>query len=276
MATREKLEHADPKAAARAMWALGDYHHFSLETVWDVGPVLVEATGIRPGQRLLDVAAGTGNVAIRAAEAGAVVVASDLTPENFEAGREEARRRGVELEWVEADAEHLPFADEAFDAVTSCFGAMFAPDHRATADELVRVCRRGGVVVLAGFTAEGTGLAFFAALGSFMPAPPADASPPLLWGDEHHVRDLLADRVSLELERRTYIERSPSPEAYRELFATSFGPIVGLRQSLESDPARLEQLDERLAAFAVSENTGEPGGPAAYEYGYLLVVARRR
>ena len=136
----------DHKATERAMWALGDYHRFAKETVWELGPVLVEACGIAAGQRVLDVAAGTGNVAIRAAETGAEVVASDLTPENFEAGRREARACGVELEWVEADAEALPFDDGAFDVVTSSLGAMFAPDHQRVADELLRVCRPGGTI----------------------------------------------------------------------------------------------------------------------------------
>ena len=151
--TTQQLSEA--KAAARAAWRLGDYHRFATELVWEVGPVLVEACGIVAGQRVLDVAAGTGNVAIRAAEAGASVVASDLTPEHFEAGRAEARRRGVELDWVEADAEALPFGDGEFDVVTSSFGAMFAPDHRAVADELVRVCRPGGTIGLASFTPDG-------------------------------------------------------------------------------------------------------------------------
>ncbi len=127
MATGEAGNGEEQKATARAIWALGDYHRFAKQTVWDVGPVLVEACGITAGQRVLDVAAGTGNVALRAAQAGAEVVASDLTPENLEAGRREARALGLELEWVEADAEALPFADGAFDVVTSSFGAMFAP-----------------------------------------------------------------------------------------------------------------------------------------------------
>src|SRR5688572_8585033 len=118
-------------AATRAAWALGDYHRFAKETIWGLGEVLVRACGISTGQRVLDVAAGTGNTAIRAAEAGAHVVASDLTPENFEAGRREAEARGVRLEWIEADAEALPFPDGDFDVVTSSFGAIFAPDHRA-------------------------------------------------------------------------------------------------------------------------------------------------
>src|SRR5688500_17180761 len=128
------------KFSHRRMWGLGDYHRFAKSTVWQLGPVLVEACGISAGQRVLDVAAGTGNVAIRAARHGAAVVASDLTPANFEAGRRAAAAEGVELEWREADAEALPFTNGEFDVVTSCCGAMFAPDHRGVADELLRVC----------------------------------------------------------------------------------------------------------------------------------------
>ena len=204
----------DAKAATRAMWALGDYHRFARELVWEVGPVLVEACAITAGARVLDVAAGTGNVAIRAAERGADVVASDLTPENFVAGRDEAARRGVTLRWVEADAESLPFGDAEFDVVTSCFGAMFAPDHEAVARELLRVCRPGGTIGLASFAPRGTGGAFFEVVARHAPPPPADALPPVAWGDEDHVRSLFASRVAeLHLERRTYTERAASPAA---------------------------------------------------------------
>jgi 2-polyprenyl-3-methyl-5-hydroxy-6-metoxy-1,4-benzoquinol methylase len=170
------------KAATRAAWALGDYHRFARETVWGLGPVLVEACGISTGQRVLDVAAGTGNTAIRAAEAGAQVVASDLTPENVQAGRREATAHGVELEWVEADAERLPFDDREFDVVTSSFGAMFAPNHQAVADELVRVCRPGGTIGMLNFTPEGLAADFFGVLAPYAPGPPPGGLPPLMWG----------------------------------------------------------------------------------------------
>jgi ubiquinone/menaquinone biosynthesis C-methylase UbiE len=274
VATQQAPQEA--KAATRAMWALGDYHRFAVETVWDVGPVLVEACAVAPGRRVLDVAAGTGNVAIRAAEAGARVVASDLTPENFDAGRREAAARGVELEWIEADAEALPFADAEFDVVTSCFGAMFAPDHEAVAGELLRVCRPGGTIGLASFTPEGLGGSFFGTLAPYMPSPPRGARPPLLWGSEGHVQALFGDAVeSLELKRRTYVERSGSPEEYVELFRTAFGPVVALRASLAGDP-RAAELDRDLDEFAARSNTGAPGGPAEYPYEYLLSVARKR
>ena len=177
------------------MWALGDYHRFATATVWELGPQLVAACGISPGQRVLDVAAGSGNVAIRAALAGACVVASDVTPENFDAGRRAAREAGVDLEWIEGDAQALPFGDAEFDVVTSCFGAMFAPDHDATARELLRVCRPGGVIGMMNFTPAGAGGDFFRVLGSFAPAPPPDARPPLSWGTEEYVRKLFGDRV---------------------------------------------------------------------------------
>jgi ubiquinone/menaquinone biosynthesis C-methylase UbiE len=267
----------DAKAAARAMWALGDYHRFACETVWEVGPVLVEACRVRPGIRVLDVAAGTGNVAIRAAQAGAVVVAADLTPEHFDAGRREARNCGVELEWVEADAEALPFADASFDVVTSSFGAMFAPDHEAVAAELLRVCRSGGTIGMANFTPEGLGGTFFGTLAPYLPPPPPATQWPLAWGTDAHVRSLFGEHVgSLTLERRTYAERCASPEAYRALFEETFGPVIALRAAHAGDAERAAALDADLAAFAESANRASPGEPAEYVYEYLLVVAHKR
>ena len=265
------------KASTRAMWALGDYHTFAKSTVWELGPVLVSACGVGPGQRVLDVAAGTGNVAIRAAEAGADVVASDLTPENFEAGRREARDREVELEWVEADAEALPFDDDEFDVVTSSLGAMFAPDHQAVADELVRVCRPGGTIGMISFTPEGLAAAFFESLGRHAPPPPAGAQPPLLWGSEEHVRELFGRRVdALETTRREYVERAETPRAYVELFERTFGPAIAIRGSLADQPDRVAAFERDFREFAERGNSGPEGGPAEYVYEYLLVVARTR
>jgi ubiquinone/menaquinone biosynthesis C-methylase UbiE len=265
------------KAAARRMWALGDYHSFAKETVWELGPELVMACGIGPGQRVLDVAAGSGNTAIRAAEAGAHVVACDLTPENLDAGRREAAAAGVELDWVEADAEELPFENAAFDVVTSSLGAIFAPDHRATAHELLRVCRPGGTIGMINFTPEGLAGEFFGTLAAYLPPPPPDALPPLLWGSEDHVRELLGEHVErLELSRRTYVERSSSPEAYVALFKSTFGPVLTAYELLVDRPERVEEFDRALLRFAVDANRGARAGQAEYVYEYLLVVARKR
>jgi ubiquinone/menaquinone biosynthesis C-methylase UbiE len=271
------MELAEQENETRAMWALGDYHRFARETVWELGPVLVEAAGILGGERVLDVAAGTGNVAIRAAEAGARVVASDLTPEHFEAGRREAAERGVELEWVEADAQALPFDDEEFDVVTSSLGAIFAPDHRAVAGELLRVCRPGGRIAMVNFTPDGLAGDFFGTLAPYMPPPPPNALPPLLWGSEEHVRELFGDRVdSLELTRSSYVERAASPRAYVDLFNETFGPVIAIRAALTDRSQRLEAFDRDFLDFATRANGGEPDGAAEYRYDYLLVVARRR
>src|SRR6478609_3890963 len=140
------------KAKHRALWASGDYPAVAAELIPSLGAELVAAAGIRPSQLVLDVAAGSGNASIPAAEAGASVTASDLTPELFEAGRRIAAARGVEVEWVEADAEALPFADNSYDVVMSAVGVMFAPHHRAAADELIRVCRPGGTIGLISWT----------------------------------------------------------------------------------------------------------------------------
>jgi ubiquinone/menaquinone biosynthesis C-methylase UbiE len=272
-------EHPDRrlKADTRAAWALGDYHRFALETVWELGPVLVKACGISPGQRVLDVAAGTGNTAIRAAETGAKVVASDLTPENFEAGRLEARAHGVELDWVEADAENLPFEDSEFDVVTSSFGAMFAPNHQRVADELVRVCRPGGTIGMLNFTPQGLAANFFGTLAPFAPSPPAGALSPLMWGNEEHVQELFGDRVeSLEMIRKKYAERADSPRAYCDLVKSTFGPVIAIYASLTDEPERTAMLDRAFLEFATRANQGPPGGPAELHYEYLIVVARKR
>jgi ubiquinone/menaquinone biosynthesis C-methylase UbiE len=264
------------KSATRAAWALGDYHCFATQTVWELGPVLVDSCGIDAGQKVLDVAAGTGNTAIRAAEARAQVVACDLTPENFEAGRREARARGVELEWVEADAEALPFDDGEFDVVTSSFGAIFAPDHQAVADEMVRVCRPGGTIGMLNFTPEGLISDFFGVFAPYGPPSPP-GPPPALWGSQEHVRDLFGDRVDrLELSRREYIERADGPRAYCELFKETFGPVVAIYASLADEPGRVEALDRDFLEFATRANRGAPEGPAEYVYEYLIVAARKR
>src|SRR5919202_6895676 len=184
------------KSRHRAMWALGSYAAVAREAVAGVGPVLVEACGVRAGDRVLDVAAGTGSAAIPAALAGAHVVASDLTPELFEDGRARAADAGAELEWREADAEALPFEDGSFDVVMSAIGVMFAPHHARAAAELVRVCRPGGTIGVLSWTPEGFIGRLFATMRPFLPPPPPGVQPPPRWGDEAHVRSLFGDAVT--------------------------------------------------------------------------------
>lgn len=255
-------------------WALGDYDRFARELVWGLGPELVEACGLGPGKRMLDVATGTGNVALRAAQAGAEVVACDVTGESLAVGERNARQLGLQIEWARADAQALPYPDARFDVVTSSLGAIFAPDHQAVADELLRVCRPGGTVAMINFTPEGNAADFFSALAPYMPAPPPKALPPVLWGSEQHVRELFGTRVaSLEMTRKTYVERRPGgPRGYCEFFYETFGPVIAARAGAEDS----EALDRDFLAFATRANQGSPGGPAEIPYEYLLVLATKR
>ena len=183
--------------------------------------------------RVLDVAAGTGNASIPAAQKGAEVTASDLTPELLEAGKQRAEAEGVELEWVEADAENLPFEDESFDVVMSSIGAMFAPHHQDVADELVRVTRPGGTIGMLNWTPEGMIGALFRTMGPYAPPPPPGAQPPPLWGSEDHVRELFGDRVDLHtLERDNLdIDAFEHAQDYGEHFKGRYGPTHrGVRQ----------------------------------------------
>jgi ubiquinone/menaquinone biosynthesis C-methylase UbiE len=265
----------DDVAPARAIWRLGDYHRFAREQLWEVGPVVVAGAGISPGQRVLDVAAGSGNVAIRAAEAGAEVVASDITPENFTAGRKEAEARGVSVQWVEADAQALPFDDAEFDVVTSSFGAIFAPDHQKVADEMLRVCRPAGTIALTSFPPVGMAADIFAVVAPYMPPGPGGLSP-LLWGTQEHLRDLFGQGLeSLNISDHTFTERAPTPEAYLDLYKETFGPVVSIYDALRDQPERATQLDREFLEFARRANRGARDGWAEYPYEYRLVVAER-
>ena len=268
----------DLEGQARAMWGLGDYDRFARQFVWEFGPELVRACGIGPGLSVLDVASGSGNVALRAAEAGAHVVASDLTAENLASGRRRAEMQDLRVDWVEANAESLPFADGAFDVVTSSVGAMFAPDHQAVADELVRVCRPGGTIGLISYTPDGGVGEFFETFARYLPAPPPGALSPVLWGDEDHVRELFGDRVeTLELTRKEAVETlAGSPRDYVDFYKAYFGPVIATYGLLADDPERTAALDHDFIDFATRLNRGEEDGPVEYRYGYLLVVAQKR
>lgn len=264
------------KARHRAMWALGDYPAVAHEIIPTLGPILVEASGVRPGDRVLDVAAGSGNAAIPAAEAGATVIASDLTPELLEVGRREATARGLQLEWRQADAEALPFDTGAFDAVLSCVGVMFAPHHQESADEIVRVTRPGGTIGLLSWTPEGFIGQMFATMKPYAPPPPPGAQPPPLWGREEHVRALLGDRVT-EVKARVEsltVEHFGTPEEFRDYFKRTYGPTIAVYRALADEPERAAALDADLVDLA--RRHGLDGGSTSMEWEYLLLTARRR
>ncbi|WP_197380722.1 class I SAM-dependent methyltransferase [Mycolicibacterium mengxianglii] len=266
------------KAKHRALWASGDYPAVAADLIPALGPRLVAACGIGPGQQVLDVAAGSGNAAVPAAAAGATVVAGDLTPELFEAGRANAARHGVELEWVEADAEAMPFADNRFDVVMSCVGAMFAPHHQAAADELIRVTRPGGTIAMINWTPTGFIGTLFATMKPYAPPPPPGASPAPLWGDEQHVRELLGDKViDLTLRHETVqMEHCTSPLEFREYWKRNYGPTIAAYRFNADKPEQLAGLDRDFLALLENWNRATEPGRTAYDAEYLLVTAVKR
>jgi SAM-dependent methyltransferase len=274
-ATADKAADAAVKAKHRAMWASGDYPALARDLIADLGPALVDACGVRPGIRVLDVAAGAGNAALAAADAGADVVASDLAPELFVAGRAAAAERGVEITWREADAEALPFADSAFDVVMSCVGVMFAPHHQQAADELVRVCRPGGTIGLLNWTPEGFIGQMFARMKPYAPPPPPGAQPPPLWGDERHVAALLGDRVErIQARRQSIAIPFATGAEFRDYFKQRYGPTIAVYRNLSAAAERAAELDRALAELG--EQNLAATGTATMSWEYLLVTAVRR
>ncbi|TDC83672.1 class I SAM-dependent methyltransferase [Actinomadura sp. 7K507] len=265
----------DIKTKHRKMWALGDYPALAGEIIWDLGGVLTQEAGVGSGDRVLDIAAGSGNAAIAAAQTGATVVASDLTPELLEAGRKQAARQGITLEWQEADAEALPFKDAEFDAVISCVGIMFAPQHQAAADEMIRVCRPGGTIGLLNWTPEGFIGQMFATMKPYAPPPPPGAQPPPLWGDPDYVRTLLGDRVTdLKAHRQKIrITGFETPEAFRDYFKARYGPTIAVYNHIADDPEKTAALDEALTDLARRHD--QKTSTLTVDWEYLLLIVRK-
>jgi SAM-dependent methyltransferase len=271
----DAAQDSELKARHRAMWASGDYPSMVETFLLPLGPALVQACGIGPGMTVLDVAAGTGNASIPAAKAGAQVTASDLTPELLQAGRIRAESEGLTLDWVQADAEHLPFEDESFDVVMSSIGAMFAPHHQEVADELVRVCRPGGTIGMLNWTPEGMIGALFRTMGPFAPPPPPGASSPPLWGGEDHVRELFGSRVEFGTLRREdlSITAFEHPRDYGEHFKAKYGPTIVAQANARKNGQEAE-FDEALDQFCDEWNRGTPE-QARFEQEYLIVAGTR-
>lgn len=260
------------EAKHRALWALGDYGAIATGIVAPLGPVLVEACGIEPNDRVLDIAAGTGNAAIPAALTGAKVTASDLCPQLVDEGAHLAAERGVDITWKEANAEALPFGDAEFDVVMSCIGVMFAPHHEQAARELVRVTRSGGRIGLISWTPEGFIGQLFATMKPFVPAPPPGVSPPPLWGNVDHVRTLLGDGIEdFETERRSLtVDIFPDGAAFRDFFKANYGPTISAYRAVGDDAERTAALDEAIAS--VADRYVEDG---TMSWEYLVVTARK-
>jgi SAM-dependent methyltransferase len=266
---------AELKARHRRMWASGDYPSMVETWLLPLGPQLVEACAIVPGMHVLDVGAGTGNASIPAAQRGASVTASDLTPELLEAGRRRADAAGVHLGWIEADAEHLPFEDASFDVVISSIGVMFAPHHQAAADELVRVCRPGGTIGLLSWTPEGMIGGLFRTIGPFAPPPPPGAQPAPLWGSETHLQELFGDRVHVRSAERHDLDVTAfaRPSDFAEHFKARYGPAIAARANAEKN-GREADFDAALGGFFEEHDRGA-AGHARFAVEYLVTVGTR-
>jgi SAM-dependent methyltransferase len=257
------------------MWASGDYPSMVETFLLPLGPRLVDACGIGAGMSVLDVAAGTGNASIPAAHRGANVTASDLTPELLEAGRRRAEAEGVELDWVEGDAEQLPLDDESFDVVMSSIGVMFAPYHQDVADELVRVCVPDGTIGLLSWTPEGMLGALFRTMAPFAPAPPPGAQPPPLWGSEAHLHELFGDRVEFHTLQQDVLEITAfaRPRDYAAHFKARYGPTIAVQANARRS-GREAEFEEALDRFCDDWNRGS-SDRARFEMEYLLAVGTR-
>jgi SAM-dependent methyltransferase len=266
---------AELKQAHHATWAAGNYAAVA-EMIDAVPPAhLLESVGVEPEMDVLDVATGTGNVALRAAALGASVVGLDLTPELFEAARgREADFGGTVVDWVEGDAEELPFEEASFDRVLSTFGIQFAPRHELVAAELARVCRPGGAMGLCNWTPEGQVGDLFRIMGRYMPALPDYASPPPLWGDPAHVRELFeGTEVELEFERGDNPLLFDSAEHYVEFMETNYGPTIKARERLSGE-GTWDDCRRELVEMMERRNVATDGG-LRVDAEYLLVIGRK-
>ncbi len=268
------LDTQEIKRRQRAMWSAGDYPDIA-QMIQVCADTTVEGAGVQAGETLLDVATGSGNAAIAAARRGARVTGLDLTPELLEAAKRRAAAEGAEIEFVEGDAERLPFTDGSFDRVTSVFGAMFAPDQERAAAELLRVAAPGGTVAVAAWTPEGLNGQMFATVAMHMPPPPEGFKPPILWGVEDMVRGFFGDAEEVTCTRcnATDSVRAPSADAWVSYLERVLGPAVLAKAALEPEGA-WDALRSDLVALYEQRNEATDGTLLAHPE-YLLTVARK-
>ena len=265
-------EIADVKNRMKFVWAQGDYPGVA-QLLYPAAEAMVEACGVGEGMRVLDVAAGNGNVAIAAAKRGATVIASDITPELVEAGRARSQSEGFDIEWREADAEELPFEDGEFDVVTSAFGAMFAPRAAHTAGELLRVAKPGGKVGFTSWSKEGHTGKTFAISAKYMPPPPEGVDGPVSWGDEDTARERFEQHgAHVEITRGTVPWAFESIEALEQWATEKVPPMVVAKQLLPPDV--FEKFSQENRELTKQSNTATDGS-VYYESEYLLIVATK-
>ena len=259
------------KQRQQQTWATGDYSAVAARIVL-VAEHLVDTADLHAGWNVLDVATGSGNAAIAAARHGCHVVGLDYVPSLLERGRARAATEGLDIELIEGDAEALPFPDASFDAVTSVFGVMFAPDQKRAAEELLRVSRPGGTIALASWSPDGFIGEMFRVVGAHVPPPPGLDSP-MLWGTEARLRELLGGGIdSLDVHERVFTFRYPSAHAFVDFFRTWYGPTAKAFAALDDDGR--EALEADLVALADRYNR-LAGGAIAVPAAYIEAIAIR-
>ncbi len=263
-------DYAAIKGRQRQTWASGDYHVIA-SLIVPVSERLCDAVDLRAGERVLDVATGSGNTAIAAARRLCEVTGMDYVPALLERGRAGAAAEGLRVTFEEGDAEALPAADASYDVVLSTFGSMFAPDQEQAARELLRVCRPGGRIGMANWTSEGFIGEMFRTTGRHVP-PPAGLRPPVLWGTDARLRELFGDGISsLSLTRRMYTFRYTSAEHWLDFFRTYYGPTLKAFEPL--DAAGQERLAADLLDLARRYNRATDGTLAVpAEYAEVVAV----
>lgn len=266
------VDFAALKAGQRQMWAAGDYSIPGGGLVV-VSENLCEAVDLHAGQKVLDVATGSGNTAIAAARRFCEVTGVDYTPSLLERARERAEAEHLSIIFLEGDAEHLPFPSASFDVVLSTVGVMFAPNQEQAANELLRVCRPGGKIGLVNWTPSGLFGQIGRAVGAYIP-PPTGLRPPVTWGTEERLRELFgAEIISLQATRRYFVHRYRSAQHVLEIFRTHYGPFAVPVQAL--DPTTREHLFHDFMAVFEQANQASDGTLLAPGE-YLEVVAVRR
>ncbi|HEY5195671.1 MAG TPA: class I SAM-dependent methyltransferase [Solirubrobacteraceae bacterium] len=260
------------KKAQQYMWSEGDFAAMATGIVI-VGELLCEAVDVMPGERVVDVACGSGTAALAAARRGGVVTGVDYVPALLERGRERAAAERLKVDWLEGDAEALPLEDGSFDIALSTFGSMFAPDHARAAGELLRVCRPGGRIGMSNWTPDGLMGELFATLVKHAP-PPIKIDPPGLWGVEAYLRERFGDEITgLEVTPRDFVMRAGSVDQWLGFFRENLGPLKVAFARVGEDGAQALSGDLReLIARYNRAGDGLVAAPARY----LEVVAQRR
>ena len=266
--TEQSIDYREITEQQRNTWATGDFHQIARLNV-TIAEALCDAAGLHAGERVLDVACGSGTAALVAARRYCEVTGIDYVPALIDRARDRAAVDGLDARFEVADAQEMPFADASFDAVLSVYGVQFAPDQQQAADQMLRVCRPGGRIALAGPLPEGWSGDFFATIAGYVP-PPAGTSSALRWGTEDGVQALIGSgAVSLHSEKRAALQYFRSVDHAADVFLAYFGPAI---RASAADPANSLRDDLKTVFDRYNRATD---GTAVIENSYMLTVAAR-